>query len=70
MSLYEVILRKPEGVDEVRFTDCELRLGQSLLIGGSRRTISRVEPADRPLAAQRYMCVRAATTSRTDASTI
>ena len=61
MSLYEVILRKPDGLDEVRFTDRELRLGESLRIGGSSWTITGVQPTDHPLAARRYTCVRAAT---------
>jgi hypothetical protein len=58
MSLYEIVLRKPDSVDEVRFTDCDLRVGQSLLIGGSRWAITGVEPAEHPLATQRYLCVR------------
>jgi hypothetical protein len=57
MPLYEIVLRKPSGADEVRFTDHALRLDQPLLIDSTRWTITSVEPADHPLAAHRYVCV-------------
>lgn len=58
MPLYEIVLRKPDGGEEVRFTDHELCRDQPLLIDSNRWTIACIDPADHPLAAHRYVCVR------------
>jgi len=58
MPLYEIVLQKPDGAEEVRFTDHELRRDQPLMIDTVRWTIASVEAAEHPLAAHRYVCVR------------
>jgi hypothetical protein len=59
MALYEVVLQKPDGADEVRFTDHALQPSRPLVIdGGSRWRIVRVEAPAHPLCVCRYLCVR------------
>lgn len=59
MPLYELILQKPDGADEVRFTDHEPDPQRPLVIDGrSRWRIERVEPPTHPVASRRYLCVR------------
>ena len=58
MPLYELILQKPNGADEIRFTDHEPDAERPLVIDGrSRWRIERVEPATHPVASRRYLCV-------------
>lgn len=58
MPLYELILRKPDGADEVRFTDHEPDAERPLVIDGRVRwRIEGVEPAIHPVASCRYVCV-------------
>lgn len=59
MPLYEIILQKPDGADEIRFTDHEPDAKRPLVIDGrSRWRVERVEPATDPVASRRYLCVR------------
>jgi hypothetical protein len=58
MPLYEVILQRHDGADEIRFTDHEPQRDRPLTIDGSRWWIERIEAPTHPLALRRYRCVR------------
>ena len=57
MALYEIVLRRPDRDDEIRFTDQEPTVGSTLLIDYRAWTVERRADSDHPVARIRYICV-------------
>ncbi len=57
MALYEIVLRRPDRDDEIRFTDQEPVVGSTLLIDYRAWTVERLDDSEHPIARTRYICV-------------
>ena len=55
--MFEVLLVRADGQDEVRITDVPLRPGQILTIGSRTWKVRGLSPAAAPTATLRYECV-------------
>jgi hypothetical protein len=57
MTLYEIVLRRPERDDEVRFTDHEPEPGTLLKIDCRAWKVGQSEPSPHHIARTRFVCV-------------
>jgi hypothetical protein len=57
MTLYEIILRRPERDDEVRFTDHKPEPGALLTIDCRGWRVGPSEPSSHHIAQNRFVCV-------------
>ena len=57
MALYEIVLRKADGSDEVRLTDRRPALRSELKVDGNSWCVVSREAAHEPIASCRFICV-------------
>jgi len=57
MALYEIVLRKADGFDEVRLTDKRPTLRSEFKVDGTSWCVVTREAAQEPFASYRYICV-------------
>jgi hypothetical protein len=56
MTLYEIVLRRPER-DETRFTDHPPKVGSTLVIDNQPFLVEHVGESQHPIAQSRYICL-------------
>ena len=57
MAVHELIIRRPDGDDEIRLTDQAPMIGSSLKIDGQPYTVEGTDPSSRTIDGNRYVCV-------------
>jgi len=57
MALYEIVPRRPDQYEEIRFTDHEPKVGSTLVIDNRPWTVVKADGSEHPIARTRYICL-------------